>query len=94
MSFFRYLFPKRRLKDQLPLLPNRYSSRRGNVDRRYADAIRLLKGHGAAKTDQDAMRLLKKHPGRSVLQIIAIAKRERVETPKLARAWERLKRLW
>src|ERR1041385_6311169 len=95
IALLRYLFPKRRLKSKLPLLPLQWSSTHGiNVDPARALDIAMLKGHGIARTDQDAMRLLEKHSDLKTHELIKKSKRPRRPKQRIARAVNRLKRIW
>ena len=93
MSLLKYLFPKRRLQHELPLLPLGYSSKNGHVDPALKGTIDLLKGYNLAKTDADAMRLIRQYKGKTGPQIVKILKRHRRRVPPLKRAWRRFKRL-
>jgi hypothetical protein len=95
INFLKYLLPRRRLKSKLPLLPLQYSSTSGmKVDPQKRRDIDFIKGHGLARTDQDAMRLLSKYAGQSVHQIISNTKRQRRRKQRIVMALSRLKRLW
>lgn len=96
MRVIKYLFiPKRRLVQKLPLLPLQFSSKNGPaVDPALAQEVWLLKGHSVARTDQDALRLLQKHKGKSAREIIKQVKRKRRFKPWLQTFWHRLKRIW
>jgi len=96
-ALFHYLFPPRRIQDRLPLLPRDWSSehsRMGQHPDELGFDVRMLKGHGVARTDADAYRLIEKHRRAAHKKIVKEEKRLRRKTPRLLRAWERLKRLW
>ncbi len=95
-QLLRYLFPKARLQTQLPLLPLAWSSRHSRTDipPDLVTSIMLLKGHGLAVTDEDALRLFDKYPGKETKQVIRLATRKRRREPALRRAIRRLKKLW
>lgn len=91
----KYLFPGLTLRQKLPLLPLRYSSDTGAMP---PDEVRvivdLLKGYAVARTDQDAMRILDLHRGKSIQEIIKQTRRDRKRVHPLKRAWIRLKARW
>lgn len=94
-QLFRYLFPRVPNRNRLPLLPLDYSSTVGpTIPDDLAETVRLLKGHAVARTDQDAMRLLKRYPGATVRKIIQTEKRQRKRQNRLVVAVRRLKKLW
>jgi hypothetical protein len=96
-SLIKYLFPALSAKQKLPLLPREWTSeksRTGEIPKRYADAIHRLKVHGLARTDQDAMRLLKKFQGKSIDQIVRQHKRKRRRESRIKRAIKRFSKLW
>ena len=96
-SLIKYLFPPLRAKQKLPLLPREFTSdmsRSGAIPARYRDAIHRLKVHGLARADQDAYRLLKKFPGKSIDKIVRQNKRKRRRESRLKRAIRRFSKLW
>ena len=96
-KLIRYLFPPIRNKQRLPLLPLDYSSthsRHGDIPDDVFDKLYMIKGYGLARTDQDAYRLLRKYQGQPIQDIVKAEKRKRRRQGRLARAWQRLKRLW
>jgi hypothetical protein len=96
MKLWSYLFPPITIKSQLPLLPREWSSAHSRVQSRVTQQgdIQILKGFGVARTDADALRLLKRHHDKHVLDIAMLAQRKRKRKPRIIRAWDRLKRLW
>jgi hypothetical protein len=72
----RYLFPRQ--KKKAPLLPLQYSSNRGDSPKtehaRYV--ARMLKGYGIARTDQDAMRLMRQK-GDNLSELIKLKREHR-----------------
>jgi hypothetical protein len=96
-ALIKYLFPKLRDRDKLPLLPLEWSSstsRHGRPDSELANHREALKSNSLARTDQDADRLLRLHKDKPINEVIQIAKRNRRREPRLKRALRRLKRLW
>jgi hypothetical protein len=91
---FRYLFPRLRLRERLPLLPLEYSSRQSRYRLTRNPDIDLLKMAGVARTDHDALRLLKRNPGMPVGETIKQYKRKRRREGRLQKAWRRLKMIW
>lgn len=89
---FRYLFPRIRTRDKLPLLSIRYSSQHSKTRATPAE-IEMLKLAGLARTDADAARLRNKHRGISATQIVKKLRKPRRRKPWL-RAWKRFKKLW
>lgn len=92
-----YFFPKRKPRDKLPLLPLRYSSDHspyGKPPAKYAHMITILKMRALARTDQDAMRLIRRYPGKSLDELIKITTRRRRYLGLLKMFWKRLKRAW
>lgn len=91
----RYLFPPRSNRNKLPLLSKEYSSKIGpDVPPHLREGVNLLKGHAVARTDQDALRLIRRYNGKSIRAIIKAEKRKRRPANRWLRAWQRLKRLW
>jgi hypothetical protein len=91
----RYLFPPRTARNKLPLLSKEFSSKIGpDVPAHLTQAVNMLKGHAVARTDQDALRLMRRYPDQSIRQIIKAEKRKRRPANRWVRAWTRLKRLW
>jgi hypothetical protein len=91
----RYLFPPRSYRNKLPLLSKEYSSKIGpEVPANLKLGVDMLKGHAVARTDQDALRLIRRYPGKSIRAIIKAEKRKRRPKNRWVRAWQRLKRLW
>lgn len=95
-SFIRHLFPKVRNVDKLPLLPLSYWSDESAAKWKdpHNEEFRLLKGHSAARTDEEARRILRKKPDQPLVQTIKEHQRQRRRHPRIARAWKRFKRLW
>ena len=95
MTLLRYLFRRRALKHRLPLLSHRYSSDIGpqpnTPQRRDVDALKL---HGLVRTDQDALRLMNRYPGKNAHEIAALIKPKRRQMSRLGLAWFRFKKLW
>ncbi|MCC6975534.1 MAG: hypothetical protein IT322_16125 [Anaerolineae bacterium] len=94
---FRYFFPKRRVRQRLPLSPLHYSSAHspwGDPPPELEADIRRLMWQGLAATRQDGYRLLKKHPGKTLREIIRLERRRRYAMPRLRRAWRRWKKVW
>lgn len=92
---FRFFYPKRKLRDQIPLGPRRYSGDQhpyeGDFDK---TAARFLQYAGVAKTEADAIRLLHKHKGARPHEIARIEQRQRRFWGRSKRAWKRFKRIW
>ncbi len=96
-GMFRYFFPRVRLVRRLPLPPKGYSStqsRWGEPPEELRASMRLLIGAGVARTEADAYRVYRNHPGQSLKQIIRVNKRKRRREPLLARLWRKVKELW
>ncbi len=96
-GMFRYFFPRIPLFRRLPLPPRGYSStqsRWGEPPDDLRPALRVLIGAGVARTEADAYRLYRRHPGQSLTQIIRAHKRTRRREPLRARLWRKLKELW
>ncbi len=95
---FRYFFPRVRLVRRLPLPPRGYSSaqsRWGEPPDALRPALRVLIGAGVARTEADAYRVYRAHPGQSLKQIIRANKRKRRRRESVpARLWRKLKELW
>lgn len=94
---FRYFFPKRRVRQRLPLPPLHYSSAHspwGDPPPELDADIRRLMWQGLAATRQDGYRLLRKHQGKTLREIIRLERRSRYVHPRLQRAWRRFKRIW
>ena len=89
----RYLFPRPRLRDRLPLLPLEWSMDTPVKPHR-RQAIELIKGFDLARTDADAKRLLVRYRGQPINTIIQAERRIRRREPRIKRGWRRLKRLW
>lgn len=91
----KYLFPKLKARQKLPLLPLTYSvdSKPTIPAQMQGDVIRL-KLAAVARTDHDAIQLLLEHPGMNVKQIIDKNRRKRKRSNKWVRAWDRLKARW
>ena len=92
-SIIRYLFPRIRTVDRLPLLPLDYSIEEKIIPKD-EEAIRLLKGYQIARTDADARRVLRANPGKSVHDIVKENQRHRRRFNRIIRAIWRFKRLW
>jgi len=91
---FRYFFPKTTNQQRLPPLTPKFSSSRGeDVPPALVRTVRLLKGFGIARTDQDAMIVIRQNPGKSLNELLKL-RPERRRIPRLLRARERLKDLW
>lgn len=96
-DFRRYLFPRRSIRDQLPLSPRRFSSAHqpwGAVPDKLRPAIVKLQWAGVARTDADALRLIKRYEPLSVEAIIAKERKARRFLKPFALAWKRFKRVW
>lgn len=93
-SLLRYLFPPVRTRAKLPLLPLAWSSDTGLHNQADWWTTFLLKGHGLARTDHDATRVLAKHRGKSLDKTIQAARRKRRRESNVRRAIKRFKRLW
>ncbi len=95
MTLLRYLFRRRALKHRLPLLSHRYSSNIGPkptaAQRPIVDGLKL---HGLVRTDQDALRLIVKYPGKNAHEIAALIKPKRRQMSRFGLAWYRFKKLW
>ena len=94
---YRYFFPKRSVRQRLPLPPLHYSSTTspwGEPPAELDASIRRLMWQGLAATRQDGYRLLRKHQGKSLREIIKLERRKRYALPQLRRAWRRFKRIW
>lgn len=91
----KYLFPKLKARQKLPLLPLTYSvdSKLTIPAQMQGDVIRL-KLAAVARTDHDAIQLLLEHRGMTVRQIIDKHKRHRMRSNKWVRALVRAKALW
>ncbi len=89
----RYLFPRPRLRNRLPLLPLDWSMDTPVKSHR-RQAVELVKGWDLARTNADAIRLLNRYRGQPVNAIVQAERRNRRRDPRLQRAWRRLKKLW
>lgn len=92
-----YFWPRRTLRQRLPLPPIRYTSNNspwGDPPHELKNTISLLKGYGVARTDHDAYRLLQRYPGMTARQIARLMRRPRRFWPRLKRAWERFRLIW
>lgn len=95
MKAFRYFFPKRPLRERLPLPPRRYSSSQTPYPippERLSDC-RLLIAAGVARTTSDAYRLIVEYPTMTYRQIIRKTKRKRRPRPRWVTFLIRLKKL-
>jgi len=92
-SIIRYLFPKIRTVNRLPLLPLDYSVDDPNVGNE-DEAIRLLMGNQIARTRADARRILRANPDKSVREIVRERQRHRRRLGRIIRAFWRFIRLW
>jgi hypothetical protein len=93
----RYLFPRRSIRDQIPLSPRRFSSNNqpwGEIPQPVRAACLKLRWAGVAHTDADALRLLKRFEGLSPEAIINRERKPRRFLSTLKMAWKRLKRIW
>lgn len=94
-SPYRYFFPKRQLREEVDLLPSAISGNEHRFDDGSSDfAVRMLMGYGVARTRSDALRVLQKHQGRGLEQIIKIEHPRRQFWGRFYRAWQRLKAIW
>lgn len=95
-KIWHYLFPRRMPRQYLPLLPLRYTSE----DCPFPEPddlehkILMLKGRGLVRTRQDAIRCLRRYPGRPLSFIIASESRPRKFQNRFGRAWRRFWRRW
>lgn len=93
---FRYFFPKRLLRERLPLPSHRYSS--PNINRQVSASedwkVDLIIGNGLARTREDAKRLLLRYSGFSLTRLIKAEKRKRRQAGRLSRAWRRFLARW
>lgn len=94
----RYLFPRRSLRQSLPLATRQWSSQEypGSIPAEFQDNIALLRMAGLARTDADGYRLIRKFNKAGVTdirQIMKAVKRQRRSMPRWERAKKRFKRL-
>lgn len=93
---FRYFFPKRPVRERLPLPSRRYSS--PNINRQVSVGeewkVDLIIGNGLARTREDAKRLLLRYSGFSLTRLIKAEKRKRRRSGRLWRAWQRFLARW
>src|SRR6185436_9851198 len=90
-----YLFPPIRLAQRLPLPPRWYSSRQGEpVPDELKEKVYFLKAWGLCYTDQDAMRLIRLYPGKSIQEIRKLEGRGRKRVDRWKTFKRRLMRLW
>jgi hypothetical protein len=91
-----YFFPPKKPRDNIALLPLRYSSPHGHntIPPHYRHWIKILKLKSLARTDADAMRLIKRYKGNDLDQLIRIVTRKRRYFGKFKLAWFRLRRIW
>jgi len=98
-SLIQYLFPPRTPREKLPLLPTRASgehSRYGEPPPEWAYAIRTLRELALARTEADAVRVLRrrKYPEVRLEKIVKLERRERRYESRLRRAWRRFKEMF
>jgi len=90
-----YLFPRRSLQSRIRLLSRDPSSEKSPyLDNEDDWTVRFFMAHGVAKTREDAIRLMKRYPGKPARLIIQTERRKRRIAGRWRRAWERLKRSW
>lgn len=90
-----YLFPPKKLIHNLPLAPRRYSSKLGErTPEELKEVVFFLQAWGLARTEADAMRLVRKYPGKSIKEIRKAEARERRRFDRWKMFKSRLKRLW
>jgi len=90
-----FLFPHKKLIQNLPLAPRRYSSALGErTPDELKETVKFLKGWGLARTDADAMRLVRKYPGKTIKEIRVAEARERKRFDRWKIFKARLRRLW
>lgn len=97
MKIRDYFFPKRSHKSKLPLLPRHFSSSGsawGDPQAELEDQIETLKIHGLARTKHDAHRVLIRHKGKAIDQIIKDEKRRRRKPNHLETARRKLLELF
>lgn len=95
MRLLKYLFPRRRLQQRLPLLSRDPSSDQSP----YTDDpdpfwVRRLMAAGCAKSRQDAIRLIRRYPGVGIDQLIRSERRRRRLKSRIGWAWFRFRRMW
>lgn len=93
-EFLQYLFPRRRIQDNLPLLSRRFSSHhtRHKVDPT-PDELAYMRALGVVRTDADARRALagRKEDARQVARLL---RRKRRGQGRVAKAIRRFKELF
>jgi len=99
MRILVYLFPKRHLREKLPLLPRQFSSNHfpGAIPEHVHEEISFIRLAGLARTDADAYRLLKGYHKQGIGridQIIKLASRERRQMSTWARAKRRFRAMF
>ncbi|MBX3082934.1 MAG: hypothetical protein KF716_14970 [Anaerolineae bacterium] len=91
-----FFFPKRR-RAGLSLLPRHYSSstnRAGMIPPDREEWITILRGRSLARTREDAWRVIKRYPGRTLHEIVVLETRKRRTEGPLARAVRKLREIW
>ena len=94
MKLIRYLFPPRRLQQNLPLLPLDWTSNTG-IDPSLLDLhlIQLAQGYSVARTPHDTQRFFSKQPGKPSAKAIQAGRRKRRTGGTLRKAFRRLKKI-
>ena len=89
-TIYRYFFPDPKPADKLPLLPREYSSNHNPGGRAVDDSeLKYMQGKSAARTAQDAQRLVNKHKTKTPAQIARYVQRKRKRETRLSRAWRK-----
>lgn len=96
---WRYLFPKPKLQQSLPLLPRQFSSPHypGRIPEHHAEDILFVRRSGLAQNDADAYRLLRRFHKQGLTdigKIIKLAARQRRPMSRWQRAKKRFKSMF